>query len=109
MARGQSWSAGRRSDIDDFIAFQRAHVSLFMDPDFKQGLANPHYAKLIELLAAKEEKSNTDVNRIKEGCGYFINYYVHINPDNAKAKEYAAILQTVDPDNETAKVVMQLK
>ena len=97
------------ADIDDFIAFQRAHVSLFMDPDFKQGLANPHYAKLIELLAAKEEKSTTDINRIKEGCGYFINYYVHITPDNAKAKEYAAILQSVDPENETAKVVMQLK
>ena len=97
------------ADIDDFIAFQRAHVSLFMDPDFKQGLANPHYAKLIELLSAKEEKSTTDINRIKEGCGYFINYYVHITPDNAKAKEYAAILQSVDPENETAKVVMQLK
>ena len=96
-------------DIDDFIAFQRAHVSLFLDPDFKKGLANPHYAKLIELLAAKEEKEPTDVKRIIEGCGYFINYYVHINPDNAKAKEYAAILQSVDPENETAKVVMQLK
>ena len=101
--------ATKYADIDDFIAFQRAHVSLFMDPDFKKGLANPHYAKLIEILAAKEEKDATDKKRIIEGCGYFINYYVHINPDNAKAKEYAAILQTVDPDNETAKVVMQLK
>lgn len=97
------------ADIDDFIAFQRAHVSLFMDPDFKQGLANPHYAKLIELLAAKEEKTDADKKKIIEGCGYFINYYVHITPDNAKAKEYAAILQSVDPENETAKVVMQLK
>ena len=97
------------ADIDDFIAFQRAHVSLFMDPDFKQGLANPHYAKLVEMLAAKEEKDPTDIKRITEGCGYFINYYVHISPDNAKAKEYAAILLTVDPTNEAANAVMQLK
>ena len=96
-------------DIDDFIAFQRAHVSLFMDPDFKKGLANPHYAKLVEMLAAKSEKDATDVKRITEGCGYFINYYVHIAPNNEKAKEYAAILLTVDPQNEAANAVMQLK
>ena len=101
--------ATKYADIDDFIAFQRAHVSLFMDPDFKKGLANPHYAKLIETIAAKPEKDATDVKRITEGCGYFINYYVHINPDNAKAKEYAAILLTVDPQNEAANAVMQLK
>lgn len=101
--------AAKYQDIDDFIAFQRAHVSLFMDPDFKKGLANPHYAKLVEMLAAKPEKDATDVKRITEGCGYFINYYVHINPDNAKAKEYAAILLTVDPNNEAANAVMQLK
>lgn len=31
------------------------------------------------------------------------------NPDNAKAKEYAAILLSVDPQNEAANAVMQLK
>ena len=96
-------------DIDDFIAFQRAHIGLFMDPDFTQGLANPHYAKLVEMLAAKQEKDATDIKRIKEGCGYFINYYVHIAPDTDKAKEYATILLSVDPENEAANAVMQLK
>ena len=96
-------------DIDDFIAFQRAHIGLFMDPDFTKGLANPHYAKLVEMLAAKPEKEATDIKRITEGCGYFINYYVHIAPDYDKAKEYAAILLTIDPENEAANAVMQLK
>lgn len=97
------------ADIDDFIAFQRAHIGLFMDPDFKQGLANPHYTKLIEVLNAKEEKEAADKKKLTEACGYFINYYIHIAPDNAKAKEYAAILLTIDPENEAANAVMQLK
>ena len=97
------------ADIDDFIAFQRAHVGLFMDPDFKQGLANPHYTKLIEVLNAKEEKDAADKKKLTEACGYFINYYIHVAPDNAKAKEYAAILLTIDPENEAANAVMQLK
>ena len=97
------------ADIDDFIAFQRAHVGLFMDPDFKQGLANQHYQKLIDVLNAKEEKEAADKKKLTEACGYFINYYIHIAPDNAKAKEYAAILLTIDPENEAANAVMQLK
>lgn len=97
------------ADIDDFIAFQRAHIGLFMDPDFKQGLANPHYTKLIEVLNAKEEKEAADKKKLTEACGYFINYYIHVAPDNAKAKEYAAILLTIDPENEAANAVMQLK
>ena len=101
--------ATKYADIDDFIAFQRAHIGIFMDPEFKNGLANPHYAKLIEVLANKAEKDATDKKRLIEGCGYFINYYVHINQDFAKAKEYAAILLQVDPENESAKAVMELK
>ncbi|MBQ8455971.1 MAG: tetratricopeptide repeat protein [Bacteroidaceae bacterium] len=97
------------ADIDDFIAFQRARVGLFMDPDFKKGLANPHYTKLIEVLNAKEEKDAADKKKLTEACGYFINYYIHIAPDNAKAKEFAAILLTIDPENEAANAVMQLK
>ncbi len=97
------------ADIDDFISFQRAHVGLFMDPDFKQGLANQHYQKLIDVLNAKEEKEAADKKKLTEACGYFINYYIHIAPDNAKAKEYAAILLTIDPENEAANAVMQLK
>lgn len=101
--------ASKYEGIEDFINFQRAHIGLFMDPDFKQGLANPHYAKLLEMLNAKEEKDDTDIKRIKEGCGYFINYYIHVTPNNVKAKEFAAMLQKVDPENEVAKAVMQLK
>ena len=97
------------ADIDDFIAFQRAHVGLFMDPDFKQGLANQHYQKLIEVLNAKAEKEAADKKKLTEACGYFINYYIHIAPNTPKAKEYAAILLTIDPENEAANAVMQLK
>ncbi len=97
------------ADIDDFIALQRAHIGLYMDPDFKLGLANPHYTKLIEVLNAKEEKTDSDKKKLTEACGYFINYYVHVTPDNEKAKEYAAILLTIDPENEAANAVMQLK
>ena len=72
-------------------------------------MANPHYTKLIEVLNAKEEKDAADKKKLTEACGYFINYYIHVAPDNAKAKEYAAILLTIDPENEAANAVMQLK
>ena len=97
------------ADIDDFIAFQRARIGMYMDPDSKLELAKPHYEKLVEVIEAKAEKSNTDKNRLIEGYRYLINYYLNIKDDTATAKTYAEKLRAIDPENEIAKMVLELK
>ena len=97
------------ADIDDFIAFQRARIGMYMDPESKLGLAKPHYEKLVELIEAKEEKEKTDTTRLIEGYRYLINYYLNIKDDTATAKNIAQKLQNIDPQNEIAKMVLGLK
>ena len=97
------------ADIDDFISFQRARIGMYMDPESKLELAKPHYEKMIEVLEAKEEKSKTDTNHLIEGYRYLINYYLNIKDDTATAKQIAQKLQSIDPENEIAKMVLDLK
>ena len=97
------------ADIDDFIAFQRARIGMYMDPESKQELAKPHYEKLVSLIEAKAEKEKTDVTRLIEGYRYLINYYLNIKDDAATAKTIAQKLQNIDPENEIAKMVLNLK
>ena len=95
--------------IDDFIAFQRARIGMYMDPESKQELAKPHYEKLVELLGNKGDRDNTDNVRLIEAYRYLISYYLITKDDKATAKQFAAKLQEVDPTNETAKQVLELK
>ena len=97
------------ADIDDFIAFQRARIGMYMDPESKQELAKPHYEKLVELLEPKAEKDATDTKRLIEAYRYLINYYLNIKDDTATAKSIAQKLQSIDPENEIAKMVLNLK
>ena len=97
------------ADIDDFIAFQRARIGMYMDPESKQELAKPHYEKLVSIIEAKAEKEKTDVTRLIEGYRYLINYYLNIKDDAATAKTIAQKLQGIDPENEIAKMVLNLK
>ena len=97
------------TDIEDYVAFQRARIGMYMDPESKQELAKPHYEKLVELLGTKAERDNTDNVRLIEAYRYLISYYLITKDDKATAKEFAAKLKEIDPDNETAKQVLELK
>lgn len=95
--------------VADFATYQRSHLPFQLDPEDKAGNAKPHYEKLIEIINAKAEKGNTEMNRLKESYNYLTVYYLKIANDTPKAKEYAAKLQEVDPANEMAKAVLSLK
>ena len=97
------------TDIEDYVAFQRARIGMYMDPESKQELAKPHYEKLVELLGNKEERDNTDKVRLIEAYRYLISYYLITKDDKATAKQFAAKLQEIDPENDTAKQVLELK
>ena len=101
--------ASKYADIDDFIAFQRARIGMYMDPESKQELAKPHYEKIVEVLGAKAERDNAENSRLIEAYRYLISYYLITKDDKATAKQYAQKLQEVDPENDTAKQVLELK
>ena len=96
-------------DVEDYVAFQRARIGMQMDPESKEELAKPHYEKLVELLGSKADRDNTDKVRLVEAYRYLISYYLINKDDKETAKQFAAKLQEVDPENETAKQVLELK
>ena len=95
--------------VADKVTYKRAHLPFSVDPEDKAGKAKPHYEKLIELLTAKSDKSATDTKRLLEAYQYLTVYNVKVADDTAKAKEYAAKIQELDPENQLAKQVLSLK
>jgi hypothetical protein len=99
---------GKYQDIDDFIAFQRARIGMYMDPESKQELAKPHYEKIIELLGNKTDLEKAEKSRLVEAYRYLISYWLIVKDDAATAKQVAEKLIKIDPENETAKQVLAL-
>lgn len=93
----------------EYATFMRARVNGQMDPDQSKGLAKPFYEKLVELIGPKAELDATEKARLKESYHYLISYYFIQKDDKATAKEYAAKMLTIDPENEIAKQVMETK
>lgn len=93
----------------EYATFMRARVNAFKDPDSKNGLAKPFYEKLIELISPKAEKDAADKARLIEAYRYMISYHLIVKDDKATAKTVAAKLIEIDPTNETAKQVIDLK
>ncbi len=93
----------------EYATFMRARVNGQMDPDQSKGLAKPFYEKLVELIGPKTELDATEKARLKESYHYLISYYFIQKDDKVTAKEYAAKMLTIDPENEIAKQVMETK
>lgn len=96
-------------DFEQSVLVQRAKLAFILDPEDKAGVAKPHYDKLIEVVNALEKKDASDLSQLKTALQYNIVYYVKVNEDIAKAKEYASKLQELDPENGLAKQVMALE
>ncbi|MDE5571307.1 MAG: hypothetical protein K2I86_04550 [Prevotella sp.] len=93
----------------EYANFMRARVNGQMDPDQSKGLAKPYYEKLVELLGSKANLDGTEKARLKESYHYLISYYFIQKEDKATAKEYAAKMLVIDPENQIAKQVMEAK
>ena len=101
--------ASKNEDAVEYSLFWRARVASMMDPEATQGLAQPFYEKLFETITAKSEKDNADLARMKEAGNFLMVYYLKIKDDVARSKEFAEKVAEVDPNNETAKQIMELK
>ena len=91
------------------VTAQRAKLAFILDPEDKAGAAKPHYDQLIEIINGLESKDASDVAQLKQALSYNIVYFVKLNEDIAKAKEYAAKLLEIDPENAMAKQVSELQ
>ena len=100
--------AVKNTDALEYSLFWRGRVGTMMDPEATQGLAQPFYEELVNIIAAKAEKDKSDVARLKEGGNFLMVYYLKIKDDVAKSKEFAQKVIEVDPENETAKQILAL-
>lgn len=92
----------------DFATYQRAHLMHQINPDVKVGKAKPFYEKYAQLMEAKAEREASENTTLAEAYNYLAVYYLQ-NDKTAQAKEYARKLQGIQPDNETAKAILELK
>jgi len=81
--------------------FWRGKANLQLDVKNEKWLAKPHFEKALELVKP-EERSGSYKTNVIEACEYLGYYYVK-QKDNAKAKEYFQIVNTLDPNKQKAK------
>lgn len=91
----------------EFAAYQRAMIHHQMNPDLKKGEAKPYYEKYISLIEPKAEKTAAELKKLGVAYQYLSVHYIQ-NDNVQSAKEYAAKLLQVKPDDETGKQIMGL-
>lgn len=91
-----------------YVAMKRARMpfSLAISQIEQLKLAGPHFAKLGEILYAKSDRSAGETKMLVDAYNALIAYYVHANNDMDKAKDVAAKLIELDPNNANAKAVL---
>ena len=91
-----------------YVAMKRARMpfSLAISQIEQLKLAGPHFAKLGEILYAKNDRSAGETKMLVDAYNALIAYYVHANNDMDKAKDVAAKLIELDPNNANAKAVL---
>lgn len=72
----------------------------------KLKLAAPHFETIVNLLADKADRSKAETNILKTAYNYVTVYYVHVADNLDKAKELAAKLLELDPENANAKAIL---
>lgn len=86
-------------DSEEYALFQRGRINNSLDPDMSQGLAKPHFERLIELISAREEADDTDKQRLEGGHRYLMAYY-NAKKDYVNALEHAKKLLELKPEDE---------
>lgn len=93
---------------EDYATYQRAHIHHAIDSNVKNGAAKPYYEKYAQLLETRENRSNAENATLAESYNYLCVYYIQ-NDNVTKAKEIATKLQEIQPENETAKQILDIK
>jgi tetratricopeptide (TPR) repeat protein len=82
--------------------YWRARSNIAIDTAMTEGLAIPHYQKLVEVL--QKDSSNANYKKwMSEAYGYLAAYEANTQKDYAEAIDYFEKVLDVDPANENAR------
>jgi len=89
-----------------YANFRRAylHLTKYDNGDVSKGGAAPYYQKLIDELAAKTDRTETDNTRLEKAYEYIGAYKLYT--DQKDYKEYFEKVYELNPDNANAKQVL---
>ncbi len=82
--------------------FFRGNVNVHLDLKSEKWLAKPYFEKGFSMVKAEDRGLPTNKNYIITSCEYLGYYNLKEAKDNAKAKEFFAILKELDPNNKKA-------
>ncbi len=97
------------TDAEEFASYQRARIAGIIDPQLKNGTAKPHYDKLITLITSGGSIEGASKTRLLEAYQFNMIYNLQIKNDVATSKTFAVKVLELDPTNEQAKLVANLK
>ena len=92
-----------------YATYKRASLRNSLDNNMEKSLAKPDYQKLVEILAAKSDRTKGENTMLKYSYHYLMANAYLINKDVAGAKTYAEKILAIDPDYQPAKDIMNLK
>ncbi|MBR2184042.1 MAG: hypothetical protein IKO58_01225 [Prevotella sp.] len=103
--------AEKYPDNAAYVANKRSTLPFSLPIDQKEQvkLAGPHYATFTSILGAKADRSAGENKMLAAAYATLLYYYVNCIDDMEKGKEVAAKLLELDPENEGAKAVMEMK
>lgn len=94
---------------ENYCNYVRGSINSALDPDSKLGLAKPYYEALASALEAKTDRTENQNAMLKTAYQYMIVYEFNGRQNKAAAKEWAEKMLEVDPTNEIAKQVKNMK
>ncbi len=95
---------------DSYLGYLwRGNTNAALDPEVKEGLAKPHFEKVIEILTAKGEPNNSLIDAYRYmAYYYYLNFEKSKDPeDKAQIKFYSEKILEIDPNNQTGKDLLE--
>src|SRR6187401_262247 len=89
-----------------FGYYWRGRSNAAIDSTMEQGLAIPHYLKVVEI--GELDTTGNSKRQLIESYGYLAGYETNQNKNYSKAVEYFEKLLQLDPNNEQAKKYVQI-
>ena len=81
-----------------YAAYQCATMNNKLDKTGEKGLAKPDYQKVVELLANKADRDNSENTMLKYSYHYLMSNAFIYGKNKALAKEYADKILAIDPE-----------
>lgn len=85
-------------------SFWRARTNASLDPETTLGLAKPFYERAAAILEAMPEGASRNRNLIE--AYRYLGYYYYVQENFPMSKEFFQKILVLDPENETAKQVL---